>query len=364
MNETWWIEEDQLSEEQSSVIDLPIGKSYLVFGPPGSGKSNLLLLRANYLYLAKHTNIQIVVFTRTLQEFMASGGQQYDFPGTKVRTSTKFYQDLLFKYGKNIELPDSFEERRKVLLGAVSALIEAKHLKEVYDTILLDEAQDYLPEEIFVFRRLCKHLFATADSRQKIYKGDDAIAALSKSVDKEFNLELHYRIGLNICKVADALMKDSGDYVSLEPGCQYDEVSDPSNVDAFECANLGEQGEKILDSLRTQLKTYPDELLGVVCPTHSALDEIRAVIASSDVADIAIMQGDGDVLKFAPDKHIVSQLFMPQKAWNSERSISRQPMVLRLFPINATWPSQLSPGRRQRSLCITRTSSRDISRMH
>jgi superfamily I DNA/RNA helicase len=304
MKLTWWIDDEDLSEEQSNVIDLPIGKSYLIFGPPGSGKSNLLLLRANFLYLAQHTNIQIVVFTRTLQEFIGSGGKQYDFPKDKIKTSTKFFQDLLYRYGVSVSLPATFEERRAVLLHEVTKLVDSKHLKDVYDTILLDEAQDYLPEEIGLFRRLCKYLFATADSRQKIYKGDDAIAALSKSVDEEINLELHYRIGLKICKVADALMKDSDQYNPLEPGCQYDEGSDPSKVEVVHCADLQEQGNKIVDSLRLQAKTYPDQLLGVICPKHEALEEIKGIIANSDLASMTVMQGEGDVIHFLPDKQI------------------------------------------------------------
>ena len=62
------------------MISLAAEGNHLVLGPPGSGKTNILLLRANYLTLSGKPNIAIVVFTRTLSKFIASGGKEYDFP--------------------------------------------------------------------------------------------------------------------------------------------------------------------------------------------------------------------------------------------------------------------------------------------
>src|SRR5262249_9162015 len=150
--------------------------------------------------------IQIVVFTRTLEEFIATGGAQYDFPREKVKTSTRFFQDLLFGYGVKLKLPDDFENRRKLLLEEAQKLVAARKLKNVYDVIFLDEAHDYWPDEIALFARLGANLFATADSRQKIYEGEDATQALENAVDEQRTLQFHFRIGRKICRVADALM--------------------------------------------------------------------------------------------------------------------------------------------------------------
>ncbi len=51
MEETWWVEEGQLDDDQRKVAELKSKGSYLIKGPPGSGKTNLLLLRAKYLTL-------------------------------------------------------------------------------------------------------------------------------------------------------------------------------------------------------------------------------------------------------------------------------------------------------------------------
>lgn len=46
---TWWLDITDLDDDQKSVIELPPTGNHLIIGPPGSGKTNLLLIRAEYL---------------------------------------------------------------------------------------------------------------------------------------------------------------------------------------------------------------------------------------------------------------------------------------------------------------------------
>ena len=99
MNETWWVADGQLDEDQRRVVSLPLDESQLIVGPPGSGKTNLLVLRAKYLTLAKRPNFLIVVFTRALREFIAAGADAYNVPSEKIVTSHKFFVTFCFNMG-------------------------------------------------------------------------------------------------------------------------------------------------------------------------------------------------------------------------------------------------------------------------
>jgi superfamily I DNA and RNA helicase len=88
--ETWWRELRELDAAQRDVIALPPEGSFLVNGPPGSGKTNLLLLRANYLANTQHSNLAIIVFNRTLREFIRAGSHLYNFDPDNVLTSRQF----------------------------------------------------------------------------------------------------------------------------------------------------------------------------------------------------------------------------------------------------------------------------------
>lgn len=309
MSGEWWVGPDELDEYQRSVITLPLDKSKLVVGPPGSGKTNLLLLRANYMYFAGYTNILIVVFTRTLQEFISAGGARYTFPVSKVQTCQKWQYDLLRQYGVPINPPEDFAEQRKYLLDQVNNLINNKGLTQIFDCILLDEAQDYLPEEIQMFHKLAEHLFAVADERQKIYQGSNPFHILHDVFGEPTRLRFHYRNGLKICKVADGVAKDTGNYQRLADTSNYDEVSHPSSVEHFKCQNLHEQATKILHKIDAQLKAYPGERIGIVCPQREELMYLWSFISQSPFGSLTTLQVGNDHEPLHPDKPIIMSTF-------------------------------------------------------
>lgn len=184
---TWWLGESELKEEQKEVLEIEPETSFLLLGPPGSGKTNILLLRANYLHLSDFPNLAVIVFTKTLQQFIAMGADRYDFPVGKVVTSRKWQMDLLNRYG--VPLPDlskmKFDQQRIRMSELIDEeIIQKRGLTKIFDAVLLDEAHDYTPAEISTFRTLSKVFVASADSRQKIYRTADCMEALYAATDK------------------------------------------------------------------------------------------------------------------------------------------------------------------------------------
>lgn len=298
MKDAWWVNPKELNGEQRDVITLPPDGSYLVTGPPGCGKSNLLLLRANYLTMRAHANVLILVFTRTLQEFIRTGAQQYAFPASSVMTLTSWERGLLKEHGYDAEVQGNFAEQRSQLLDRMKDLADDKKLGHIYDAIFLDEAQDYLIEEIELFRRLTPRLFAVADSRQRIYDVADPIEALKKLTDKHCPLKYHYRCGRKICLAADSLRRGDYTYDPLEETFQYDETKRPSTVESTKCASLDETANLVLERLRVQLQAYPDELLGVVAPRREDAEYIGQKLLTSDIAALCVVQSTNDFISF------------------------------------------------------------------
>jgi superfamily I DNA/RNA helicase len=152
--------------------------------------------------------------------------------------------------------------------------------------------------------KLGKVLFIVADHRQKIYDNPDCFDALEKTTSKVHRLHYNYRCGYKICKFADSLAKDSEDYESLAPKSQYDEASKPSSVEPFEVADVDAQAKQIIAQLSIQLKAYPGELLGVVCPKKKDVLHIWAAIEGSPLISQSVLQLVGQYKPFDTNTRI------------------------------------------------------------
>lgn len=291
MNETWWVNESDLDDDQKKVIALGPDGRHLITGPPGSGKTNMLILRANYLSASGRPNLLILVFTRTLREFLVSGASRYSFPRNKVQTYNSWARRLLGEHGIDVPEFENFDKDRENLLNGLNKLINEECINDqYYDAILLDEAHDYLLEEIQVIKQFSRNLFAVADLRQQIYRRDSKGVEFLKSISKTIELRYHYRNGVKICQLADGIMKGRDLYSQLEPTCHYDEALRPSSVKHFRFSKIDEQCKRVVEELETQVTAYPGELLGVICPGHKELELIKANLLNSSVGDFCIFQ--------------------------------------------------------------------------
>lgn len=295
MNNTWWVKPEQLNEQQKAVIDLSLDQSHLILGPPGSGKTNLLLLRAAQLVLSKKSDVLILTFTRTLREFVATGGQRYPFGVDKIKTLNRWHFDFMREHGVTPQLDKDFMTERKKRLAQIERVIVERRLSSQYDAIILDEAQDYLPGEIDMFMKLGNVVFAAADSRQHIYPMEGVTSAeLERRFSNVYTLKYHYRNGEKICLVADELAKGWGGLEPLMPTSNYDEHLLPSSVTILPCPSLEAQVEQAVLGLDLQMKAYPDEFLGVLCPSRSCLKSAWSILQGSKLGGRATLQSADD----------------------------------------------------------------------
>lgn len=284
MEATWWTKPDQLDEDQRKVVALPPTGNHLITGPPGSGKTNLLLLRASYLQKLGKQNIALLTFNRTLKEFLIAGTGATPFDVSKIQTYIGWSARTLHQSGDEIERGGKFEVVRKRIVDQLRNMSDKAAREAQLDCILLDEAQDYTSEEINLIKRCCKQIFAVGDERQRIYRSEGALAALEEICGKPKILRFNYRNGLKICRVADSIRNELDSEYGLEASSNYDERAFPSSVFTFGGLSLNEQMKRAVPDIETQLRAYQSGMIGVLAPRTATVSEAATYLAETPLA--------------------------------------------------------------------------------
>ncbi len=284
---SWWFDITDLDDDQKDVIELPPDGDYLILGPPGSGKTNLLLIRAEYLIRTGRPYLFVLMFNDPLHDFVMRGGVHYDVPSAKIRKMLSWEIVLLREHDVPFDdIPDDdLQERRKALAERVLELLDANpKLEKHVECLLVDEVQDCLSEEIEVFFRCAKNVCFAGDNRQRIFSPHSVIPDLEKRV-KVIELKTHYRIGHEICRVADVVGKAAG-LSPIEDDCNYKDAE--AKVHFVECADDDEQVNRIIAALKIQLTAYPDDLLAVSGPRVADRDFLRERLEQSDLRSLIL----------------------------------------------------------------------------
>ena len=311
MDSTWWKSAQELDDDQRAIIEIPTADgNYLVTGPPGCGKTNILLLRASYLRSAGFGNCVVLAFTRTLREFIAAGSNKPSMlPTDRIKTHASWTRGLLreldrpYSPSKDDLTHDQARYERHQVLGV--AVEERRLTNNHFDSILIDEVQDYWACEIKLLSRLTRRIFAVGDSRQRIYDRNEGIQTALDVGCVVHQLRYHYRMGPKICRVADRLLP-AEDAELLEEYCQYDDRERPSRVSVHQTGNLLQQLEKLVPTLDRQLRAYPNEWLGVIAVRSSTRDTIAESLIKSKLGTNVVVQSDDRQSRtFDPGRRIV-----------------------------------------------------------
>lgn len=297
MNTSWWRKSSELDSDQLEFLKFKPEGRYLLDGPPGSGKTNLLLLRAKFLHLKNFKNVLVITYTNTLSDFIKSGIiESKDLPVDQIKTFHSWALSYIRTNGGHIELKqDGFTEETRAQILVELKRINDKVLKQtasIYSAILVDEAQDFTQEELFELLRLSPNFCICGDNRQGIFKKDGLSVASQFPGVIQKTLKTHYRIGPRIAEVAERQCPSPEGQRSLIDTSNYNKtISGESTAELHVCADRDEQFALMMKWLLLHMDAFPDEALGVLCVNQKTRNELRDRFHASNLKNLTCFHG-------------------------------------------------------------------------
>lgn len=170
----WLVPQDELTVDQLRGVQLSMDGHKLIYGPPGSGKTLVLIHRARHLfdrYRISPDRLRLFVYTRSLRDYILSALSLLKIPSECVlgfdAWCRSYYTEHIsarVPWDNDSRMPDFAAIREAVL-----SRLESVGNSVLYDCVLVDEGHDL---DDVTFRILCmvsKHVTVCMDSKQQIY---------------------------------------------------------------------------------------------------------------------------------------------------------------------------------------------------
>lgn len=270
---SWLIPRNELTTEQLRAIELSSSEHRVVFGAPGSGKTQILLHRARYLCDMSRVSadkFHIFVFTNVLKSYIRSALDLLNLPESCVSTldawCSTFYKKNIGRIPWNAEAkcPD-FIAIRNAVLDKVSSGTPSMPL---YDFVLVDEGQDLDSTSFEMLSRISRHITVCIDHKQKIYeKGLDEHAILKTLGLRRRNMTLldAFRCCPYIVKLGAYFIENDEDREAYIRQSRT-EQSERETPLLYYAPNFDDEKHRLIELVRTRL--VKNEKIGILVPQN------------------------------------------------------------------------------------------------
>jgi superfamily I DNA/RNA helicase len=163
----------QLTEDQQNVVQAPITSSRIVMGGPGSGKSLVLVHRANFAVTTKKikpNKTLLVTYTKRLKAELMDGLRKLDLKDVSVVTFDALCWNLYRKLLPKSPTPNpKTKNASSIVRQALLKELTENPIGPIYDFSLVDEAQDLDRTALSILAKISKTSTVAMDVRQQIY---------------------------------------------------------------------------------------------------------------------------------------------------------------------------------------------------
>ncbi|WP_297211599.1 MULTISPECIES: UvrD-helicase domain-containing protein [Thermodesulfovibrio] len=271
---SWLIPRNELTAEQIRAIELSTSEHKVIFGAPGSGKTQILLHRARYLidkYNISPDRFHIFVYTNVLKSYIRSALDLLNLPESCVSTldawCLNFYRTKISNkvpWDTEANCPDFVSIRKAVF----DKICNSKTSMSLYDFILVDEGQDLDSISFKMLSIISKHITVCIDHKQRIYeKGLDEHEILKTLGINKRNITLldAFRCCPYIVKLGSYFIENEDERNAYIRQSRTEQGERETPL-LYYAANFDDEKQKLIELLRIRLAK--NEKIGILVPQN------------------------------------------------------------------------------------------------
>jgi superfamily I DNA/RNA helicase len=189
-----------LSKEQDKINDLPLDESYLIVGPPGTGKTVMALYRAKML-TSQQKAVSVLMHSRLLSQYTGDAAEELGVDGSVTTFHRWFYGFWLGAFRQRYPQIAKFDPDWEIILQQLNLKPPSQGSLE---HLLVDEAQDMAPGFYLIARRISRAITAFADENQRLRPTNSTLDQIKAyaGLDKIHRLTRNYRNTKEIAALA------------------------------------------------------------------------------------------------------------------------------------------------------------------
>jgi superfamily I DNA/RNA helicase len=165
----WLVPFVQLTDAQRRAVQLSPERHRIFSGPPGSGKSMVLLHRAAFLrdrFRIPEKSMAVFVYTKALRRYLR---QEAPLLGLDPQTVNTF-DSWCWHKAREIRVREAFRKDPdfSTIREKLARFFEAEK-RVLFDAVLVDEGQDLDEPAYRILRTVARHVTVCTDPNQRIY---------------------------------------------------------------------------------------------------------------------------------------------------------------------------------------------------
>jgi superfamily I DNA/RNA helicase len=269
---TFLLPRPELTPDQLRVVELPPSEHRIVFGSPGSGKTQILIHRAAHLrdnYRVDPDRFRILVFTNVLTDYIRSALEFVEIPQECVMTFDRLCVEFYLRHISS-RLPWNAESKSPDFTAVHQAVVKLAKthagVRNLFDFILVDEGQDLTLESFEILRCLSKHVTVFADHQQQIFEQGASEEEILRALGlnrRNATLLAAYRNSPDVARLASCFIADTearGNYLKQIKNHQ----SVRERPLCFVASNYDEEMEQLAKVVKQRL--LMNQRVGIIVP--------------------------------------------------------------------------------------------------